>query len=225
MPPKSITFLRHGKSQMNEYSKTHDVRKSDFRDPIMIDAKLTVEGQREAESARNEILSQFGDQFFSKFSVIYSSPLSRSIETANIILRGLLPSTCKCRISPLLTERIYSSADVGRNKSEIVNEKDSEGWDFSLLEEEEWWYQYDAIRDGEYVDFRKGTFEHNAEMKHVFEERLRKLKIFLLNHVEEHILLIGHRSVFYALTGKKFNNIEMVTINVEDLPDNFHIDY
>jgi broad specificity phosphatase PhoE len=210
---------------MNVYTAIHDVRKSDFVDPILIDARLIEEGRLEAEKVRTDIIKEHGKDFFNKFSIVYSSPLTRAIETANIISKDLLPSSCQRRITPLLTERIYSSADVGRSKSEIISEPESEGWDFSLVEDEEWWYQYNEARDGAYKDFRKGSFQHHAEMKHVFAERLQKLKEFLLSHEEEHILLIGHRLVFYGLTGKKFNNIEMVTINVEDLPNQFFIDY
>lgn len=222
MSVKRITFLRHGRSTMNDYTCVHDIRESDFVDPMILDARLTKDGIEEARIVREDKATE---STLANVGMIVCSPLTRAIETANITTQGLVTGNCKKIVCELLSERLYSSGDVGRKKSELIADKISEGWDFSLVNKETWWYEYNEARDGEYIDFRKGLFQHHAEMKHVFTERLTRLKQFLLAQNEEHILVVGHRLVFYGLTGRKFHNAELVTIEVTDLPKHVAVDY
>jgi hypothetical protein len=80
---------------------------------------------------------------------------------------------------------LYSSADVGRRRSEIIADPISDGWDYSLITTEQWWYEYNETRDEEYIDFRKGHFHHQAEMKHVFADRMHRLKQFIFVQNDE----------------------------------------
>jgi hypothetical protein len=56
-----------------------------------------------------------------------------------------------------------------------------------------------------------------SEPSEVFEARMKDLKDWLERRPESHIAIVAHWGVWFSLTGREFENCELVTLELDDL--------
>jgi hypothetical protein len=56
-----------------------------------------------------------------------------------------------------------------------------------------------------------------SEPSEVFEARMKDLKEWLERRPESHIAIVAHWGVWFSLTGREFENCELVTLELDDL--------
>lgn len=79
-----------------------------------------------------------------------------------------------------------------------------------------WWYQ--PVDINSYEEWRpSGTYAAPGEPKEFFEQRMRKLKVWLEARPEKCIVLFSHWGVIRALTGLNFDNCEVRSIKMSQL--------
>jgi glucosyl-3-phosphoglycerate phosphatase len=177
---KPVLLIRHGQSTFNRFYEETG------RDPGHVDARLTDLGRDQAREAAEALAGEPVD-------VVISSPLTRAIQTAEIIFgaRGLpIHVTCKHR------ERLESTCDVGRSPAEL--KQDYPHLVFDHLADPWWHHEPDA----------SGPFA--TEPAHIFESRVAAFRDWLAAHEAERIAVVGHGTFFHALTGQWMRNCEVV---------------
>mmetsp|Transcript_31229 Transcript_31229/g.68864 ORF Transcript_31229/g.68864 Transcript_31229/m.68864 type:complete len:285 (-) Transcript_31229:977-1831(-) len=171
-PPrdKRIIFIRHGTTEMNERMKEVPWFSPKFVDAGLWDTRLSEKGAAQAKEV-HQCLIDSGESTYklSTVEALIASPLTRTLQTAELIFGQLLPGIP--RISqPLLRERVYLSSEVGRPKS--VLEREYPQWDLSALPDTPWWYTHPdaALRTSAYVSTNrkvrrdKGGFEVGTDI-------------------------------------------------------------
>lgn len=191
-----------------------DTRLSDagIRECSILNLKLKQLTGSKANFISNQAYREALHAFSEKNLSIYSSPLTRTIQTAEILFKDIQISS---RIAhPLLRERLYLSSDKGRKKN--VLEKEFTKWDFSLLPDDlEWWYE---TRKGEdYVEWRpEGEYLCNGEPEDVFRSRMKDLRKWIISQPDD-LVLVTHWGVISSLTGKSFENCEAASFYKDQL--------
>lgn len=122
-------LLRHGESEFNVvYAKTRE-------DPGIPDPTLTAEGRRQAAAAADRLRSHAP-------RVIFASPYTRALETADILARRLEISIV---IEPLVRERRAFHCDIGTPRRDLAV-----AWphlDFDGIAEK-WWPEEEETEAG-----------------------------------------------------------------------------
>jgi glucosyl-3-phosphoglycerate phosphatase len=152
-------------------------------DPYHFDARLTQEGFGQIESARPQIRALSPD-------LIVTSPLTRALQTTI----GIFENNCPVLVEPLLTEQLSNSCDVGRSPADLAEEFPSLG--FSHLSDR-WWYD--------------GPKDHRGIPVELLEQlggRISEFLRWLDTRSEEHIILVGHGTFFFQLSGTSLRNCE-----------------
>eukprot|EP00793_Prasinoderma_coloniale_P004434 PRCOL_00000194-RA len=187
LPPqprkKTVTLVRHGQTEMNLYLQDFHERNSaaaadrelPFVDPGLRDTRLTPAGEAQA-AALADVLATREPQP----ELIVASPLRRALLTAHLAY-GALPDVRR-RVEPLATERHWHASDTGSAAEELRELFPCGSWDVGHLEGREPWWPLEPETDGE------------------FEERMRRLGLWLLARPEEHIALVCHWGVINAVT-------------------------
>eukprot|EP00960_Hanusia_phi_P036802 752535-Hanusia_phi.AAC.1 len=136
---KNVLFIRHGVTEMNEYLRSVPYGSKDFVDPGMRDTRLTETGQeqaRELSKAMKEQLDRW-NSMEETLDLIVSSPLSRALDTAQLIFSDDAFKPVPRLVNPLVRERMWLSSDVGTPMSQLRSAYPS--WEFGKMEEV-WWY-------------------------------------------------------------------------------------
>lgn len=179
-----MILIRHGESEWNALYRVHQ------RDPDIRDARLTGEGRRQAARAAEELRAHDVNR-------IVASPLTRALETADIIARALgLPVS----VEPLVCEQFFYSCDVGTPRSRL-----KELWshlDFDHLEEE-WWQ---SAKEDEAAVIRRAT---------LFRDSVARLLDW------HRIAVVSHWAFIRALSGRDAKNAELVRYDPTTLPPKF----
>lgn len=176
---KTIVLIRHGQSTFNEhYERTGE-------DPGHFDARLTPLGQQQAAEARHLLADQH-------FDVIISSPLTRALQTANLIFADRhVPVHVTCRHR----ERLESSCDVGRSPAHLKS--DFPHLDFDHLDDP-WWHHEPS---------HPSPFAREPEA--AFKGRVQAFGTWLATHGARRIAVVGHGTFFHAMLGRWLRNCEV----------------
>jgi broad specificity phosphatase PhoE len=213
---KRILLIRHGRSLANDMMERPGNRWGDpeFQDdPTLIDSSLSQLGTEQALQL-SKVLST--DQEIQRLQLVVLSPLTRAIQTHRLGLSPVLPTNVPVLVEPLATERVYTASDIGRSVRELKQEFGKDNIDFGILDAnvDEWWYQNPSELSQEDI---KEWRPHNAnqfycvpgEPWHIFEERMKKLEIWLSQRPETCLALVTHWGVLRYLTGgDEFKNCE-----------------
>lgn len=139
IPPKTVMLVRHGQSEHN--AQVYHPNGPDYNDPRYLDAPLTPTGRAQASSLHAAV-RRFNPH------VIVSSPMTRAIETALLATRygtNHTNNNVPFVVTPLCTERMACSCDVGSPVSELCRRFPF--LDFSgVMYPERWWYHSAATR-------------------------------------------------------------------------------
>lgn len=104
MTEKTIYIVRHGQTDMNLQNELQGRR----------DVPMNAEGRRQAGVIRDFFVSQG-----IKFDRVYSSPLGRAVETAQIVTGGELPIIIDARLTEM-DYGPYEGADLAHPPQEII---------------------------------------------------------------------------------------------------------
>lgn len=208
---KSVVILRHGVTEMNEYLSlpvpTNEYGNPSFIDPGFWDTNLSQKGIKFAKQ-KNQELKYNPTVDLKNIDIIYSSPLTRALQTADIVLDAShVPDTVPRVILPMLAERLWLSSDVGRPIS--VLRREFPNWDMSTVTESRWWY-HPSDHINEVTERRPaGTYITPLEPAVTFQKRIDKLRLFLMEQPYDRIALVAHWGVFKELTGYSMENCEI----------------
>ena len=202
-PMKTIHLIRHGRTEMNEYLRTNHWADVDFRDPMMIDTRLTPEGEAQARSLR-EITAGLDPAP----EVIVSSPLRRALRTAELAFESVEGDVPRV-VCALARERVFHGSDIGRVRSVLAEEHPE--WCLEDLGDADapWWYVAPGCEDPH------GTAV--LEPVEVFEKRMEDFKVWIEARPEKTIAVVAHWGVCFSLTGEEFQNCELKTLTEQDL--------
>mmetsp|Transcript_20510 Transcript_20510/g.33243 ORF Transcript_20510/g.33243 Transcript_20510/m.33243 type:complete len:250 (+) Transcript_20510:257-1006(+) len=195
---KRLYLIRHGRTEMNDYLSNYSYGDS-FPDPGMYDTRLTSLGQKQATGLRTATALLDPPP-----QVLIASPLSRALMTAELAFEGTFDGPRE--VCALASERIYHASDVGA-VPEVIAAK-FPNWNIeSLRETPIWWYN-----GGQ--DDPKAVVEEPTE---VFDARMIALKAWIERRDETVIAIVAHWGVWYNLTGRQFENCELVECELSDL--------
>lgn len=126
------------------------------------------------------------------------------------------PSSTRCdwlfREGRTSGERVFHASDVGRAPDLIA--RDFPGWCVKSLEDTPaWWYTGASGAD----NLGDDPSVIKMEPPEVFEERMTALKAWIAGRDESVIAMVAHWGVWYSLTGREFENCELVTCDLADL--------
>jgi len=157
----------------------------------MLDPRLNQTGRDQAQALRERLKIEAPA---GGYDLVVVSPLSRAIETAHIVFRGL---SARFIITPEQTETAkleLGSAQLGRSLPELTADFPflSE-WDCSMLQPERNWKSGGA------------GWMHPL----VAEERVSHFKTWLHWLKEEKVVVVGHSGVLDPICGKKIGNCEL----------------
>lgn len=176
-----IYVLRHGESTFN-------TRQDRETDPIDFDARLTDRGREQAAEVASRISVLAAD-------LIVSSPLTRALQTAEIIACGRIPVL----VEPLIREWQVNSCDIGRPASTLRREFPE--FSFDLLPET-WWYKG---ADGESPGPRGFIVEPMA----LFLDRVCRFRQWLRQCPGKRIVAVGHHAFLFHLARRELDNCEL----------------
>ena len=217
---KTICFIRHGVTEMNEFLGSSHYGSPGFKDPGLWDTRLTARGIAQAEVLNRRLHSHASAwaQTNKEIELIVSSPLSRALHTATLAFAGEPLSRIPRCINADVRERMWLSSDVGSPAGDLAEAWGKENWDCSALENT-WWYTDESWRSGG-VDWRKpGQYVHVGEPEQPFKQRLENFKAWLLARPELCIAVVAHWGSIYGLTGKSLENCEMLRISLSEFID------
>ncbi len=179
--PTHTFLIRHGQSTYNELFDATGI------DPLHYDARLTSKG-REQVVALKETAQRLA------VDLVIVSPLTRAIETG----LGLFnPNQTRIIVSSLHRERLGNSCDIGRHPDELTAEFPM--LNFSHLDEL-WWH------DGPNKDSRGVAVEPDESVS----KRMAEFSTWLTKRPEQRLAVVGHGLFFNRLTGRHFENCEIV---------------
>lgn len=188
---------------MNEYLRENHWADPDFRDPMMIDTRLTREGEAQAFA-----LQAITRALEPKPEIIVSSPLRRALRTAELAF-GEAKSDVPRVVCALARERVFHGSDIGRVRSVLAEEHPE--WCFKELGEDDapWWYVPAGCEDPHATAV--------LEPVEVFERRMEEFRAWIDARPEKTIAVVAHWGVCFSLTGVEFENCELKTLTDKDL--------
>jgi broad specificity phosphatase PhoE len=205
---KTITFVRHGCTYMNEYlgrnpafaPNFHDVFTERDNNLYYRDSPLSELGQNQAKA--------LDPSFLSHAELIVTSPLTRALQTLQLGIIPHLKQNIPILALPEAAERLYLISDVGRHVRHLSNFKSVCFETEMASRQDAWWYQAAT----NYVEWRpKGQGQRYAcpgEPLEAFSARMRKLYQWLDDRPESSIAVVCHHGVIDWMTDMDFNNCQ-----------------
>lgn len=205
---KTVYIIRHGES---EFNAACSARGSSWEDPLLFDARLTVQGRKQALSLRNEVLSWN----LPKDALWITSPLTRAIETLLHVHPDVKHGDFAGDGSPLLenvvvlpevTERLHTSGDVGRSPADLAN-------DFPMLNSQlktlsdTWWY---SKQEKPNCPYRRLFQSH--EPKDSITRRIRQFRKWIIDRPEKSFVAVGHSMFWKDFATACHNGIKQETL-------------
>jgi alpha-ribazole phosphatase len=191
MPPKFI-FVRHAEATHN--AAFRDGNPNAFTAEEFEDAPLTEAGQEQAKKVAEEL---------SKYKIIdiWSSPLSRALETAEEIFEET--DAEKLYAHDNLIEVQYAKQICNRRKTKGEIEK-----------------KFMAVKTDYLPDFPSAWFTN--ENKYAVYQRLfmfmKLMEDLYKDHTEdEHVVIVGHNNAFASILGKNMKNAEHLVLTLEEV--------
>lgn len=182
-PVKTIYLVRHGESTHNARSFASEGAGID--DERYIDAQLTTLGKAQARSLTPKLKEL-------DINLVVCSPMTRATQTCLIACDGTgLPLPV---VSPLCTERLAYSCDIGSPVSEL--RRRFPNLDYGLVTRgEAWWWLPD--KSGEQSQSRslallKKHPSTNSEPRTDFNIRMNDFRVWLLQRPEKRIIVFAH---------------------------------
>ena len=227
IPPheKTIYFVRHGITEMNERLEVVNWHHPDFKDGEIYDTRLSSNGIAQAIAKHEDWITAKGTKpqeiDFTDVEVIIASPLSRTMETAQYLFyhkEKLLGDHIPKIVHPLVRERLFMSSDIGRLKHELI--VDFPDWSLDHVpHDSHWWYKHDPDEHGEYEEWRpvERIYVSEGEPESHFLQRMRELKEWLLQRPEKKMIVVAHWGTIRALTGLAFKNCEIAKVQGDQL--------
>lgn len=231
---KTLYLIRHGRTEMNEYLAKHRWDDARFEDPMLFDTRLTDSGEAQAVA-----LQAITSTLHPSPQLLVASPLRRAMRTADLAF-GLERYDNTPRVACVhARERVFHASDVGRPAGEL--QRDFPRWCVREMVEKfgddaPWWYVGDDENDRTSEGNQKNPGVTRArvtggsqvggpvlrsgvpsEPSEVFEARMKDLKEWLERRPESHIAIVAHWGVWFSLTGREFENCELVTLELDDL--------
>ena len=240
---KTLYLIRHGRTEMNEYLARHRWDDARFTDPMLFDTRLTSEGEAQAVALRaiTEKLKPepqlivasplrralrtaelaFGLERYAatprvtcvhaRERVFHASDVGRPASE----VRRDFPEWCVEELRAAHGDDApwwYAGGD-----DDVADDADLSGgtkaktWTTRVHKQTE--------NDGETDDESSPVLRSGvpSEPSEVFEARMARLKAWLESRPESHIAIVAHWGVWFSLTGREFENCELVTLDVDDL--------
>ncbi len=186
---KKIYFIRHAEAEHNVLeAKYRDIRKSD-----VYDSKLTKYGKEQTMETLNKMKKKN-----IKFDSVFISPLTRTIQTFNLIKEYFDNKKTKFYITDFVKELVsYCNKNKGVKLSELRKflKENNLNIDSSFMTKEYWWFNHDINIENEY------------EGK-LFPLRLQIFVLWLIFRKENNILIISHSHVHSIIQGKGIYNAD-----------------
>jgi broad specificity phosphatase PhoE len=171
-----VYVLRHAVSQHNEWMVRRIFKPSLWftHDSGIIDAELSPKGIQNAQKVQKTLESV-------NFDLVICSPLTRAIQTMEIVLQGKNIPTI---VTPLVRERIDRLSDTGKTQKYLMEKYPT----YKFLHFNEEWKSFDGP-DG---------FEKEDELN--IHNRISQFKEYLKGLEFETMLLVTHAHFIYNLT-------------------------
>ena len=225
---KKLVLVRHSITEMNEYlANVQPWGTPGFVDPLYFDTRLSESGLKLALRKNNNIKTSMASRrAFQEIELIAASPLTRALVTSDLILSNDVVHHSVPRIAVASArEWLFLSSDVGRKKYEL--QKEFPHWDFSdLSDSDAWWYTRKSSDPEPVLDFRGDTqklYGYTGEPIDSFVARIINLRDWLTSRKENTIALVCHYGVLQALTGKSFENAQILEWDPKLLLDDIEI--
>lgn len=228
---KTLYLIRHGRTEMNEYLAKHRWDDARFEDPMLFDTRLTDSGEAQAVALR-----AITSTLHPSPQLLVASPLRRAMRTADLAF-GLERYDNTPRVACVhARERVFHASDVGRPAGEL--QRDFPRWCVNEIkdafgDDAPWWYVGDDendLEEGNQKGMTRARVTGGSEVggpvlrsgvpsepSEVFEARMKDLKDWLERRPESHIAVVAHWGVWFSLTGREFENCELVTLELDDL--------
>lgn len=174
-----VYLIRHGQS---EFNAAHS--EMGAPDPMIFDAPLTELGHQQASDTREQVRDLGIVQ-------VYTSPLTRAIQTARAIFDGVAPIS----IIPDHREKLTHSCDVGSPPSALSQRFPDMNFDHL---DDIWWHQGPLNADGVPVE----SPEDFATRIDLFRTKLRDMR-------DRPMAIVGHGDTFRQLAGFDMENCEV----------------
>lgn len=232
---KTITFLRHGRTYMNEFLGGMDGGKrfgapgfTDIFDEerrlrYYQDSPLSRIGRRQAQS-----LANIRPQFVETCELVVVSPLTRALQTYDIGLKPHFEGRDVPVVAlPEAAERLYLISDVGRPVAQLRQEYDYVDFETEMLskmsqENQPWWYRPPQREENNDIDDALHFFHHiewrpngqgqkyavPGEPEHAFDDRMMRLYSWLKARPESHITVVCHHGVIDWMLDIDFDNCQ-----------------
>jgi len=181
---KRVHLIRHGQSLFNAAFAESPV------DPMIFDAPLSPLGHQQVATLRDTVRQLAAD-------IVVTSPLTRAIQTT---LGAFGLETAPVVVEALHRERVEHSCDVGRSPAELAVEFPRLA--FAHLDDP-WWHS-DGSHPRAIV----------TEPEETLLSRVEAFRRWLGRRPEREIAVVGHGTFLNRLTGRMFQNCEMLTIEM-----------
>lgn len=183
-----FVFVRHGQAEHNVAVQVEG--EAAYRNPRYKDAALTLQGRQQSLATGQYLKHQIGT-----FSVCYTSPLSRCMDTA-LFLQDAIGKT-QTYANDALIECTGGGelCNMRLPKSKISN----------------YWINVDAL-----VEESPDPNQPRETVQVVRERLVPFLKNLLAEH-EGNVLIVSHHDVLHVLTGKSLRNAEALVLQREEL--------
>ncbi len=175
----SVFLIRHAQSEFNA------AYRAGLPDPMIFDAPLSALGRTQAVEVRREVEGL-------KVEHLVVSPLTRTLETAELIFQRALPT----RVNPLVREQLSHSGDVGTPPGEL-----SRHWghlDFDHLDDP-WWH----VGEKNHLGFA-------VEPLAVLEKRAEEFIKFARQTAMKTTAVVTHGNFIRVLTGIQPDNCQII---------------
>lgn len=192
-------FMRHGEAEHNVAFKTDG--EAAYKNPAFRDAKLTNDGVNQCNET-GETLSR-GD--IAKFDAVYTSPLTRCIQTALLVRQWIEYENFNAADELIERRGGGHLSNARRTRTEIDTEFSPHGLNCSLLAEED--EDWDIREPMTFVESRLIIF-------------LRELVGLYEASEEANILVVSHHDVLYTLLlGTSLDNAETFVLDLDELKE------
>ena len=187
-PPKSLFLIRHAESAYNAFklSPVNWLTLRALQDPMIFDPPLSPLGLQQL-TRLSELSARH--QLTSRAQLLITSPLRRAIDTALAVL-GPPPYPLPVHVSPLITEVLDTSADIGSPPSVLSAQYPQLA--FAHLPPA-WWYHADPAQPRAITD----------EPLAVLLERMERFKAEVMGRSEVVVVVVSHSSFIKRLTGAR----------------------
>jgi len=239
---KTIVFIRHGRTYMNELINGVHYGQPGFTDIFdesehekYYDSPLSPVGMQQVRSLYDDIkelkqnhkeaairLGLSWDEattFLQDLELVVTSPLTRALQTLEYGVYPHLSSHVGITALPLAAERLYLVSDLGKPASILQNQFPFVSFD--LVTDHPWHYVPDASDVNRYVEWRPhGQGQQYAclgEPQEDFNTRMTQLYNWLYKRPEQVIAVVCHAGVIDWFLREVADNCQIKMVSFADM--------